>query len=101
MISAARQAHFMRFHQIFHRTFFTVLLACSLVPLSVQAARPKGAVFLRQLRHEVGDKAFFRTLQAYFQQHRYGVAATADVQHAFEAASGRDLAALFRTWVQP
>ncbi len=61
----------------------------------------KGAVFLRQLRHEVGDEVFFNALQSYFRQHRYGVATTMDVQHAFEVASGRDLAALFNTWVQP
>jgi hypothetical protein len=59
----------------------------------------KGPVFLRALRHELGDDTFFKGLQLYYARHRYGVATTADALRAFEDASGRDLGDLFRTWV--
>jgi aminopeptidase N len=59
----------------------------------------KGAVFLRTLREEIGDEAFFAGLRDYYTRHRYGVATTGDLQQAFERASGRDLGALFRRWV--
>jgi aminopeptidase N len=59
----------------------------------------KGAVFLRMVRAELGDEAFFKALQAYYRRHRYGIATTRDIQRAFEEASGRDLGALFRQWV--
>jgi aminopeptidase N len=60
----------------------------------------KGSVFLRMLREELGDDAFFRALQVYYQRHRYGVTTTRDVQRTFEEASGRDLGAVFRRWVR-
>lgn len=59
----------------------------------------KGAVFLQTLRKEIGDDSFFRALQTYFQNRRYQVATTQDVQQAFEQASGRSLGELFRVWV--
>jgi aminopeptidase N len=59
----------------------------------------KGALFLRALREQLGDPAFFAALQRYYARHRYGIATTDDVRRAFEEASGRDLGALFRGWV--
>src|SRR6266540_1369142 len=59
----------------------------------------KGAVFLGMLREQVGDEAFFKGLQTYYQSQRYQVATTQDIQQAFEQASGRDLEAIFRKWV--
>ena len=59
----------------------------------------KGAVFLGMLREQVGDEAFFKGLQTYYQSRRYQVATTQDIQRAFEQASGRDLAAIFAKWV--
>lgn len=61
----------------------------------------KGAVFLRALREDLGDDVFFAALQSYYRRHRYGIATTADVRRAFEEASGRDLAGLFRAWIDP
>jgi aminopeptidase N len=61
----------------------------------------KGAVFLRTLREDLGDDAFFRALQSYYGRHRYEVGTTASVRRAFEEASGRDLAGLFRAWIGP
>jgi len=59
----------------------------------------KGAFFLRTLREELGDAAFFAALQAYYQRHRYGIATASDVRQAFNDASGRNLDDLFRSWV--
>lgn len=59
----------------------------------------KGAVFLKELRVQVGDEAFFSGLQRYYDQHRYGIATTEDVQRALEHVSGQDLSVLFQTWV--
>lgn len=59
----------------------------------------KGALFLRTLREQLGDEAFFRGLQSYYAEHRYGVATAADVRRALEQSSGQDLAALFQGWV--
>jgi aminopeptidase N len=59
----------------------------------------KGAVFLGTLREQLGDEAFFKGLQIYYQSQRYQVATTQDIQRAFEQASGRDLAAIFGKWV--
>ena len=59
----------------------------------------KGPFFLRTLREELGDAAFFAALQAYYQRHRYGIATASDVRQAFNDASGRNLDDLFRSWV--
>jgi aminopeptidase N len=59
----------------------------------------KGALFLRTLRAELGDEHFFTALQVYAKRYRYGIATTAELQRAFEEASGRDLDKLFQTWV--
>lgn len=61
----------------------------------------KGPVFLRALRAELGDDAFFQALQAHYQRHRYGVATSAAARQAFEDAAGRDLGALFERWIGP
>jgi aminopeptidase N len=59
----------------------------------------KGPVFLRTLRDQLGDAAFFKALQTYYQQHRYGIATSQDLRQAFEQAAGRGLGALFDQWV--
>ncbi|NJP07142.1 MAG: M1 family metallopeptidase, partial [Chloroflexaceae bacterium] len=59
----------------------------------------KGAVFLQTLRQQLGDAAFFQGLQTYYQQRQHAVATGADLQQAWETASGQDLDSLFATWV--
>ena len=59
----------------------------------------KGPAFLRALRQQIGDQAFFDALKLYYRRQRYRVATTQDLQRAFEAASGQDLSALFQKWV--
>lgn len=62
-------------------------------------AYPKGAWVLHMLRGTIGDDAFRRGIQAYYQEHVHGNAHTEDLRRAMEAASGRSLAAFFDQWV--
>lgn len=59
----------------------------------------KGPVFLRALREQLGDAAFFGGLQRYYQEQRYRVGSTRALREAWEAASGQDLRAAFEQWV--
>lgn len=59
----------------------------------------KGALFLRHLRRELGDPAFFAGLADFAQRRRGRLSGWADLQDAFETASGRDLDASFRLWL--
>ncbi len=59
----------------------------------------KGAVFLKTLRNDLGDAAFFAALQEYYRTNRYGIAKPQDIQQAFEHASGRNLQPVFANWV--
>ena len=59
----------------------------------------KGPVFLRTLREQIGDAAFFAGLQEYYTRNRYGIGTTASIRQAFEQASGQPLGALFEEWV--
>lgn len=59
----------------------------------------KGPVFLRTLREQLGDAAFFTALQDYYTRNRYGVGTMASFQQACEQASGQPLGALFAEWV--
>ena len=59
----------------------------------------KGAWVLHMLRSEMGDEAFFRTLQTYHERFKYGVATTGDFQAVAEAVSGQDLDQFFNQWV--
>ncbi|MHB1169117.1 MAG: M1 family metallopeptidase [Longimicrobiales bacterium] len=59
----------------------------------------KGALVLHMLRGMLGDDAFFDGVRRYYDAHRYGNALSADLQHALEQASGRDLATFFEQWV--
>lgn len=59
----------------------------------------KGPVFLRALRDQLGDDAFFGGLRRYYQQQRYRVGSARALREAWEQASGQDLRALFVAWV--
>jgi len=60
----------------------------------------KGALFLRTLRQEIGDAAFFKALQVYYQRYRYQISTSAAVQKTFEEVSGRSLDSIFRLWLK-
>jgi aminopeptidase N len=59
----------------------------------------KGAWVLHMLRGMLGDSTFFDGLRRYYDAHRYGTATTADLRHALEQASGKDLQWFFKQWV--
>jgi hypothetical protein len=59
----------------------------------------KGALFFYELRKEIGDKAFFSGLQAYYQQFKYQIATGADLLGIFEVTSGRQLDAFYQEWL--
>jgi aminopeptidase N len=60
----------------------------------------KGASALKQLVSWVGQEAFFKGVEAYFTAHAYGNTELADFLLALETASGRDLSAWSRAWLE-
>ncbi|MGW7086511.1 M1 family metallopeptidase [Streptomyces sp. NPDC054871] len=63
------------------------------------AVYQRGAMTLQVLRERIGDKAFFKLLPAWVQQQRYGNAETADFIRLAEKISGKQVDALFETWL--
>jgi aminopeptidase N len=64
-----------------------------------QLVYQKGAWALHMLRGQVGTDAFWRGIRTYYREHMNGVATTDDLRRAMEAASGQELAAFFRQWL--
>ena len=60
----------------------------------------KGAGVLKQLVAWVGFEAFLAGLHAYFERNAYGSTSLADLLAALEPASGRDLRAWSREWLE-
>jgi len=60
----------------------------------------KGASVLKQLVAYVGDEAFFQGLRTYFRRHAWGNTRLSDLLGALEEASGRDLAAWSKAWLE-
>lgn len=63
------------------------------------AVYQRGAMALHALRTEVGDNAFFRILREYHALKRGGNAKTADFVKTAERVSGKQLDAVFKTWL--
>ena len=61
----------------------------------------KGALFLHRLREELGDAVFWTGLRTFTRRHAGGTVTSADFQRAMQEAAARDLAPLFREWVDP
>ncbi|MGW7268788.1 M1 family metallopeptidase [Streptomyces sp. NPDC054842] len=59
----------------------------------------RGAMALHKLRTAVGDPVFFRVLRTWAADHRGGHGTTAQFTRLAERLSGKDLGALFRTWI--
>jgi aminopeptidase N len=59
----------------------------------------RGAMTLHALRGAVGDDAFFSILRTWVSTHKYGNADTADFIALSKQISGKDLSALFDTWL--
>ncbi len=60
----------------------------------------KGASALRQLVASIGDGAFRKGLQTYFQRHAFGNAELVDFLAALQEGSGRDLAGWAARWLR-
>ncbi|HWZ58116.1 MAG TPA: M1 family aminopeptidase [Gemmatimonadaceae bacterium] len=60
---------------------------------------PKGATVLQMMRHQLGDSLFWVGMHRYAVDHAYGTVESADLERAFEQASGRDLTGFFKQWV--
>ncbi|MEI5097692.1 aminopeptidase N [Streptomyces sp. PmtG] len=60
----------------------------------------KGASVLKQLVAYVGTDAFFEGVRAYFAAHAYGNTHLDDLLRALEKASGRDLGAWSKQWLE-
>ncbi|MEW5867761.1 MAG: M1 family metallopeptidase [Chloroflexota bacterium] len=59
----------------------------------------KGALFLKALRQEIGDQAFFSALQSYYQAYQYQIGTTEALLNAFEKAAGRQLDDFYQQWL--
>jgi aminopeptidase N len=59
----------------------------------------RGGLALQALREAVGDDAFFRILRTWVDEHRFGVATTADFEALAARVSGQDLGAVFGRWL--
>jgi aminopeptidase N len=59
----------------------------------------KGATVLQMLRHQLGDSLFWAGMHQYTVDHAFGNATSADLEKAFEQATGRDLSVFFKEWV--
>jgi aminopeptidase N len=60
----------------------------------------KGASVLKQLAHWVGHEAFYAATRSYFRKHAYSNTTLQDLLDELSAASGRDLSAWSKEWLQ-
>ena len=60
----------------------------------------KGGFVLHMLRSQVGERAFFDALRAYYAKHRHATAVTDDLRAEMEAASKQDLGWFFDQWLR-
>jgi aminopeptidase N len=60
----------------------------------------KGAVVVGMLRAYLGDSVFYPALRTYLERHAYGNATTADFFATMESATGVNLSAFRREWVE-
>jgi aminopeptidase N len=66
-------------------------------PLDV-ALYDRGSLMLHALRRTVGDQIFFRTLQHWQAQHKYGNGSWPDFEKLAAQESGQDLTGFFHAW---
>jgi aminopeptidase N len=60
----------------------------------------KGQAVLRMLEAHVGPDVFRAGIRSYMQKHQYANTTSTDLWNALGAASGRDIAALARDWIE-
>jgi aminopeptidase N len=61
---------------------------------------PKGAWILHMLRQQLGDEAFWNSIQRYGTEHRFQSAETTDFRRTVERETGRDLERFFYDWTE-
>ncbi|MCW5882122.1 MAG: M1 family metallopeptidase [Anaerolineae bacterium] len=59
----------------------------------------KGPLFFHAIRQRLGDEAFYRGLQSYYQQNKYGIATPERLVAAFNGAGGPRIDDLFDKWI--
>ncbi len=59
----------------------------------------RGALFLDELRAELGDESFFALLRRYQREYRYRVATTGDFLRLAQEVASRDMDPLFASWL--
>ena len=59
----------------------------------------RGGMTLEALRERIGDPRFFRLMQTWYRDHRYGNVTTAQFIALAEQISGQDLGAFFDEWL--
>ena len=59
-----------------------------------------GAIFVHELRQEMGDEAFFSGLKTYFSIYGGGTASDEEFQTVMENAVGRPLDSFFAEWLE-
>jgi len=59
----------------------------------------KGALFFKSLREKIGDRAFFKSLQNYFEHQKYRLARPEDLLMEFESAAGQNLEGFYQQWL--
>jgi len=60
----------------------------------------KSAMVFLMLRDALGTETFDRALQRFWNEQKFRIASWRDLQRAFEAESGRDLAPFFTQWLE-
>jgi aminopeptidase N len=63
------------------------------------AVYDRGGMTLASLRHKIGDDDFFKLLQTWTAQHKYGNATTAQFTALASKISGQNLNGFFKTWL--
>ncbi len=59
----------------------------------------KGGVVIHMLREQVGTEVFWKAINTYLNQHKFGSVESTDLRKAMENASGQDLGWFFNQWV--
>ncbi|WP_176461859.1 M1 family metallopeptidase [Anaeromicrobium sediminis] len=59
----------------------------------------KGAIFVENLRKELGDDTFFKILKVYFDKYKYKIAKTDDFLNVCEQISNQNLEHFFKKWI--
>lgn len=59
----------------------------------------KGPKFFQAIRDRIGDEAFFKSLQTYYERFKYRNARPSDMLGVFNEISGEDLTPLYEKWI--